>query len=105
MFEKERTDVFALSTISTLSLSCLFLPCHKFQPLFPNHTFPKRPLGVARVLQRGGGGHTVSKWGYSPDCHVDLQAVFLIKKKVSKKGLCNYGQDIVMEFSPPVVGC
>ena len=32
-----------------------------------------------------GGGHTVSKGGYSPDCH--------------------YGQDIVMAFSPPVVGC
>ena len=27
------------------------------------------------------GGHTVSKSGYSPDCHVDLHAVFLIKKK------------------------
>ena len=39
--------------------------------------------GVARIFQRGG--HTVSKWGYSPDCH--------------------YGQDIVMAFSPPVVGC
>ena len=31
------------------------------------------------------GGHTVSKWGYSPDCH--------------------YGQGIVMAFLPPVVGC
>ena len=31
-----------------------------------------------------GRGHTVSKWGYSPDCH--------------------YGQDIVIAFSPPVVG-
>ena len=28
----------------------------------------------------------------------------LIKKKVKKKGLFNYGQDIVMAFSPPVVG-
>ena len=28
----------------------------------------------------------------------------LIKKK-TKKGLFNYGQDIVMAFSPPVVGC
>ena len=43
-FEKERTDVFALSTISTLSLSLLFLPCHKFPALFPNHPFPKRPF-------------------------------------------------------------
>ena len=40
-FEKERTDVLALST---LSLSILFLPCHKFPPLFPNHVFPKRPF-------------------------------------------------------------
>ena len=39
--------------------------------------------GVARIFQMGG--HTVSKWGYSPDCH--------------------YGQGIVMAFSPPVVGC
>ena len=29
----------------------------------------------------------------------------LIKKKVLKKGLFNYGQYIVMAFSPPVVGC
>ena len=29
----------------------------------------------------------------------------LIKKKVLKKGLFNHGQDIVMAFSPPVVGC
>ena len=38
--------------------------------------------GVARIFQKGG--HTVSKWVYSPDCR--------------------YGQDIVMAFSPPVVG-
>jgi len=44
---------------------------------------PTMQKGVARIFQRGG--HTVSKWGYSPDCH--------------------YGQDIVMVFSPPVVGC
>ena len=43
-FEKERTDVFTLSTISTLLLSFLFLPCHKFPPRFPNHAFPKRPF-------------------------------------------------------------
>lgn len=41
---KERTDVFALSTISTLSLSFLYLPCHKFPPLFPNHAFPRCPF-------------------------------------------------------------
>ena len=44
MFEKQRTDLFALSTISTLSLSFLFLLCHKFPPLFPNHAFPKCPF-------------------------------------------------------------
>ena len=30
--------------------------------------------GVARIFQRGG--QTVSKWGYSLGCHVDLDAVF-----------------------------
>ena len=29
----------------------------------------------------------------------------LIKKKFLKKGLFNYGQDIFMAFSPPIVGC
>ena len=58
---------------------------------------------IARIFQRGG--HTVSKWGYSADCHVDLHAMFLIKKKDSKKGPLSYGQDIVMVISPPVVGC
>ena len=38
--------------------------------------------GVARIFQSGGGGHTVSK-----------------------QGLFNCGQDIVMAFSPPVVSC
>ena len=28
----------------------------------------------------------MSKLGYSPDCHVDLHAVFFILKKVLKKG-------------------
>ena len=42
--ERERTNDFALWTISTLSLSFLFLPCHKFLPLFPNHAFPKCPF-------------------------------------------------------------
>ena len=30
--------------------------------------------GVDKIFQRGG--HTVSKRGYSPDCHVDLHALF-----------------------------
>ena len=41
--------------------------------------------GRSQDFSRGGGGNTVSKWGYSPDCH--------------------YGQGIVMAFSPPVLGC
>ena len=52
-------------------------------------------IGVARIFQRGG--HSVSKWGYSPECHVD-------SKKFLKKRLFNYGQDIVTAFSPPVAG-
>ena len=44
MFEKERTDVFALSTISTLLLSCLFFLCHKFPPLFSQPCLSKRPF-------------------------------------------------------------
>ena len=36
-----------------------------------NHLL-EAPKGVARIFQRGGGGggYTLSKWGYSPDCHV-----------------------------------
>ena len=33
------------------------------------------------------------------------QIVMSIQKKVLKKALFYYGQDIVMAFSPPVVGC
>ena len=36
---------------------------------------------------------------------VDDSINTLIQKNVLKKGLFNYGQDIVMAFSPPVVGC
>jgi len=36
---------------------------------------------------------------------VDDLIYTLILKKSLKKGLFNYGQDIVMAFSPPVVGC
>ena len=49
-------------------------------------------IGGARIFQRGG--LTVSKWGYSPDCHVDFHAVFLILKKSWK----NYDQDILKHF-------
>ena len=54
--------------------NCMVKYCISFVSLFRD---------VARIFQRGG--HTVSKWGYSPDCH--------------------YGQGIVMAFLPPVVGC
>ena len=53
MFEKERTDIFALSTISTFSLSCLFLLCHKFPPLFPNHAFPNAHFSRVRAFRQG----------------------------------------------------
>ena len=53
MFEKERTDVFALSTISTLSLSCLFLLYHKFPPFFPNHAFPNAHFSRVRAFRQG----------------------------------------------------
>ena len=64
------------------------LPAQKFKTPSTHSSFPHLKQhsfnrGVARIFQRGC--HTVSKWGYSPDCH--------------------YGQGIVMAFSPPVVGC
>ena len=40
-------------------------------------------MGVARIFQKGGGSHCVESL---------------------KKGLFSYGQDIVMAFSPSVVG-
>ena len=49
-FEKERTGVFALSTISTLSLSLLFLPCYKFPPLFPQPCLSKTTIFLACEL-------------------------------------------------------
>ena len=58
--------------------SCLPLSGRKKSPWSGLLTCVSR--GVARIFQRGG--HTVSK-----------------------QGLFNYGQDIVMAFSPPVVGC
>ena len=42
-------------------------------------------LSQRRSQDFSKGGHTMSKWGYSPDYH--------------------YGQGIVRAFSPPVVGC
>ena len=34
----------------------------------------------------------------------DLINTLIKKKSLKKKGLFNYGQDIVMAFSPPVLG-
>ena len=34
-----------------------------------------------------------------------ISSILWLKKKVLKKGLFNYGQDIIMAFLPPVVGC
>ena len=50
-------------------------------------------------FSKGGGGVTL--------CNIEgtHQIVMSTNNKVSKKGLFNYGQEIVMAFSPPVVGC
>ena len=53
-------------------------------------------IGVARILQRGGS-HCVK-------VRVLTRLSCRFKKKF-KNGLFNYGHDIVMAFSPPVVGC
>ena len=45
-----------------------------------------------------GGSHCVK-------VRVLTRLVMSIKKKSLRKGLFNYGQDIVMAFSPPAVGC
>ena len=66
-------------TISFLSLSIPF--SHNF---FPSFFLSNKSQGRSQDFSKGRG-HTVSKWGYSPDCH--------------------YSQDIVMAFSPAVVGC
>ena len=57
---RERKDkmFFALSTISTLSLSFLFFPCQKSPALFPNHAFPKRPF-FSRARKGKESGHYI----------------------------------------------
>ena len=44
-------------------------------------------MGVARIFQRGGG-HTVSKEGYSPDCHVNKKKGLLTMAKISSWHFC-----------------
>ena len=39
--------------ISKLSLSCLFLLCHKFLPLFPNHAFRNAHFSRVRAFRPG----------------------------------------------------
>ena len=65
-----------LSTRATLTfLSCLACIHNK---------------NVARIFERrGGGGHSVSKWGYSPDCHYACATccrVFAFKKSSQNGG-------------------
>ena len=55
-------------------------------------------MGITRIFQRGGGVTLCQSEGTH-------QIVMSIIKKVSTKGLFNYGQDIVMAFLPSVVGC
>ena len=44
-------------------------------------------MGVARIFQRGGGGggHTESCRGYSPDCHLNIVGC-LLTKRLTKGG-------------------
>ena len=50
---RERKDVFALSTISKLSLSFLFRLCHNFPPLFPNDAFRNAHFSRVRAFRQG----------------------------------------------------
>lgn len=48
--------------------------------------------GGARIFQKGVEGHIVSNRVYSPDFHVDLQAVFyLIRQKKANEGKVTSG--------------
>ena len=40
---------------------------------------------VARIFQGGGGGHTESYIGYSPDCHLNIVGC-LLTKRLTKGG-------------------
>ena len=42
-------------------------------------------MGVARMFQ-GGGGHTESYIGYSPDCHLNIVGCLHIKRLSTKGG-------------------
>ena len=44
-------------------------------------------MGVARIFQRGGGGggHTDSYIGYSPNCHLNIVGC-LLTKRLTKGG-------------------
>ena len=42
-------------------------------------------MGVARIFQRGVGGHTGSYRGYSPDCHLNILGC-LLTKRLTKGG-------------------
>ena len=42
-------------------------------------------MGVARIFQRGGGGHTDSYRGYSSDCHLNIVSC-LLTRRLTKGG-------------------
>ena len=42
-------------------------------------------MGIARIFQRGGGGHTESYRGYSLDCHLNIVGC-LLTKRLTKGG-------------------
>ena len=49
-------------------------------------------MGVARIFQRGGGGHTDSYRGYSSDCHLNIVSC-LLTRRLTKGGGARAPQD------------
>ena len=82
--------------------SCIALLVCKLAKTLASCIPPGRRIGVARVFQRGV--RTVKMRVLTRLSCRPPRRVFDLKKSL-KKGLFNYGQDIVMAFSPPVLGC
>ena len=61
-------------------------------------------IGVARIFRRGGVTLCQSEGTHQIVMSTSTSCFWFLKIG-SKKGLFNYGLDIVMAFSPPVVGC
>ena len=80
------------TSLQAWSISKLSQP--KKEKKFPHISFPHTVSltlthrSVARIFQRRG--HTVSKWGYSPDCHVMAVSQPIVGCLV-KKGLGGHG--------------